>query len=65
MNPSQASAKTPMVAIPRNPTAEDVRTYVEFLVERHPLILEAVGHASERLAERGVDLQARLLPDVG
>ncbi len=35
------------ISIPRHPAPKDVRAYMDFLSEEHPLLLEAITRAAE------------------
>ncbi len=37
------------VSMPRYPTSEDVRAYMDFLSDEHPLLLEVITRAAEAL----------------
>ncbi len=39
------------VPVPRRPTSEDVRAYMDFLAEEHPLLLKAISRVAETFVE--------------
>lgn len=46
----------PTVAIPRNPTLEDVQAYLEFLAQEHPELYEAIQSVEQAYRELSSDL---------
>lgn len=64
MNSSRNPATRPMVAIPRNPTIEDARAFMEFLAQERPQLYEALETVEQdyRARSRGLSSEKRV-PD--